>query len=180
MLKYKEHGVGLATGRAGNVIGGGDWADDRLIPDIIKAFIKKKPVIIRNPRAIRPWQHVLEPLRGYLMLAEKLYKNGSFFSESFNFGPIHKDARSVEWILKKLSNLCSNNLSWSLNKKNNTHEACYLKLDINKVKIRLGWKPFFSLSEALDKTLTWYQSYYNKLDIKQITIGQIKQYCNNF
>ena len=178
--KYKEHGVGLATGRAGNVIGGGDWADDRLIPDIIKAFIKKKPVIIRNPRAIRPWQHVLEPLRGYLMLAEKIYKNGSSFSESFNFGPEKKDAKPVKWIVNVLAKLWENNVSWSLDKSINPQEANYLKLDITKAKKKLKWKPYCSLNAALVEIVDWYQfclkNNFNKIQIQNKCFEQIKKH----
>jgi CDP-glucose 4,6-dehydratase len=180
--KYKEHGVGLATGRAGNVIGGGDWAVDRLIPDIMQAFIKKKTVIIRNPKAIRPWQHVLEPLRGYLMLSEKLYKNGSFFSESFNFGPEKKDAKPVKWVIDKLAKLWNTNASWSLDKNINPHEAHYLKLDITKAKKKLNWKPYWSLNTALVEIVDWYQFCskikFNNTQVQNKCIEQIKKYSN--
>ena len=180
--KFKEHGVGLATVRAGNVIGGGDWAVDRLIPDIMQAFIKKKSVIIRNPKAIRPWQHVLEPLRGYLMLAEKLYKNGSFFSESFNFGPEKKDAKPVKWVVGKLAKLWNSNTSWSLDKNINPHEAHYLKLDITKAKKKLNWKPYWFLNTALVEIVDWYQFCskinFNKTQVQNKCFEQIKKYSN--
>jgi CDP-glucose 4,6-dehydratase len=176
--KYKEHGVALGTGRAGNVIGGGDWADDRLVPDLFRAFINKKPVVIRNPNAIRPWQHVLEPLRGYLTLAEKLYNEGPRFAESFNFGPHESDAKPVEYIANYLVNLWQDGATWSHDKSEQPHEAHYLKLDIHKAKDHLGWEPHLSLDEALRYTFDWYRAYEKKEDMHEVTMKQIKDYLN--
>jgi CDP-glucose 4,6-dehydratase len=175
---YREHGVALATGRAGNVIGGGDWAEDRLVPDLFRAFINKKSVAIRNPNAIRPWQHVLEPLRGYLTLTEKLYSEGPDFAESFNFGPQESDAKSVEYIANYLVSLWQEGASWSHDKKDQPHEAHFLKLDIHKAKDQLGWEPRLSLDEALRYTSDWYRSHEKKENMHEVTIKQIKDYLN--
>jgi len=149
--KYKEHGVALASGRAGNVIGGGDWAEDRLIPDIMRAITKGEPVNIRNPYAIRPWQHVLEPLSGYLVLAKKLYEEGSSYAESWNFGPNDEDAKPVQWIVDRLTNAWGEDASWVLDSGDHPHEAHYLKLDCSKAKTRLDWHPKWHLEEALGR-----------------------------
>ena len=176
--KYKEHGVALGTGRAGNVIGGGDWAEDRLVPDLFRAFINKKSVVIRNPNAIRPWQHVLEPLRGYLILSEKLYNEGPPFAESFNFGPYESDAKSVEYIANYLVNLWQNGAAWSHDKSEQPHEANYLKLDIHKAKDHLGWEPYLNLDEALQYTFDWYRAYEKKENMHAMTMKQINDYLN--
>lgn len=176
--EYKEHGVALATGRAGNVIGGGDWSEDRLVPDLFRALIDKKSVAIRNPNAIRPWQHVLEPLRGYLILTEKLYNEGPDFSESFNFGPNESDAKPVEYIVNYLVSLWQEAASWSHDKKDQPHEAHFLKLDIHKAKDQLGWEPHLCLDEALRYTYDWYRAYEKKENIYEITMKQIKDYLN--
>jgi CDP-glucose 4,6-dehydratase len=176
--KYKEHGVAIGTGRAGNVIGGGDWAEDRLVPDLFRAFIDTKPVVIRNPLAIRPWQHVVEPLRGYLTLTEKLYSEGPQFAEGFNFGPRDSDAKPVEYIANYLANLWQDGATWSHDKTEQPHEAHYLKLDINKAKNRLGWEPHLSLDEALRYTFDWYRAYEKKENMHEFTVKQIKDYLN--
>jgi CDP-glucose 4,6-dehydratase len=139
--KFPEHSVALASARAGNVIGGGDWAKDRLIPDIMRAITQDKPVNIRNPHAIRPWQHVLEPLSGYLLLAQKLYEEGEAFCEGWNFGPDDEDAKPVSWIVDFLTKAWGENASWKLDDVDHPHEAHYLKLDCSKVKARLDWHP---------------------------------------
>ena len=132
--------IGIASVRAGNVIGGGDWADNRLIPDILTSFEKNEPVVIRNPKAIRPWQHVLEPLSGYLILAQKLYGDQKEYAEGWNFGPNDSDSKPVDWILDKMISKWPNS-SWKLDVNSNPHEANFLKLDISKAKLKLGWKP---------------------------------------
>ena len=133
--KYQTHGVAIATGRAGNVIGGGDWAEDRLIPDMMRAIVSGQPVSIRNPHSIRPWQHVLEPLSGYLLLAQNLYEEGPNFAEAWNFGPNDDDAKPVDWILDNLTKTWGEGASWTLDGGDQPHEAHYLKLDCSKANL---------------------------------------------
>jgi CDP-glucose 4,6-dehydratase len=174
--KYKEHGVALATGRAGNVIGGGDWAGDRLIPDIMRAITQNQAVNIRNPHAIRPWQHVLEPLSGYLLLAQKLYQEGVMYAEGWNFGPNDEDAKPVQWIVERLTEAWGENANWALDGGNHPHEAHYLKLDCSKAKARLDWHPRWSLMQTLEKIIEWHKGY-DKVDImREVTLMQIAEY----
>ncbi len=173
---YKTHGVALASVRAGNVIGGGDWAKDRLIPDILNSFAAGKPVVIRNPKAIRPWQHVLEPLRGYLTLAQKLHNDGMAYAEGWNFGPKDEDAQPVEWIVNEMGRLWGEGASWELDKGQNPHEAMTLKLDITKAGQRLGWTPALRLSDALKLIVEWTRQMKKGQDMKQVTLDQIKAY----
>jgi len=175
---YSKHGVALASARAGNVIGGGDWAADRLIPDFIRAILKNKKVIIRNPKAVRPWQHVLEPLSGYLQLAEKLYKSGPKFAEAWNFGPDMQDDRSVEWIIKKLCQKWGKSASYAIDNKKHPHEAFYLRLDSSKARKELGWQPQWDLETAIGKIVEWTKSYQRKENLLDITYGQIDEYEN--
>jgi CDP-glucose 4,6-dehydratase len=178
---YHEHGVALATARSGNVIGGGDWAVDRLVPDILSAFAEKKSAIIRNPNAIRPWQHVLEPLRGYLTLAEKLYAaDGINFAQAFNFGPSSEDAKSVEWTFKKLASLWGQNTSWQIDDANHPHEANYLKLDISKAAHLLNWRPLIGIEKALELTVDWSRAWKSNTNLKEITTSQISEYQSLF
>jgi len=174
--KYENHGVALASCRAGNVIGGGDWAIDRLIPDIIKGFLEGKETRIRNPNAIRPWQHVLEPLSGYLLLAEKLWDEGSKFSEGWNFGPSQKDEKPVKWILKILNEQLEGKIKWFLDETKNPHEEKILRLDCAKAISKLGWSPKMSLENALRWTSDWYKHYKNKEDMRKYTEKQIEQF----
>ncbi len=174
--KYKEHGVALASGRAGNVIGGGDWAEDRLIPDIIRAITKDEPVNIRNPYAIRPWQHVLEPLSGYLVLAKKLYEDDSSYAEGWNFGPNDEDAKPVQWIVERLTQAWGNDATWHVDKGDHPHEAHYLKLDCSKAKTRLDWYPRWHLEEALDRIVDWQKQYQQGANMKAVTLEQIDYY----
>lgn len=176
--KYKEHGVAIASGRAGNVIGGGDWADDRLIPDIMRAISESKPVNIRNPHAIRPWQHVLEPLAGYLVLAQKLYEEGAVYAEGWNFGPNDEDAKPVQWIVEKLTRSWGDGASWVVDGGEHPHEAHYLKLDCSKAKSRLDWHPRWNLEEALEAIVEWQRAYRDGKAIKSVTLEQIQQYVN--
>lgn len=171
-----KHHTLLASARAGNVIGGGDWAIDRLIPDMIKSFIENKPVIIRNPQAIRPWQHVLEPLSAYLILAQELYAGNQKAAQGWNFGPDDHDAKNVEYIVNHLCKLWGNNRTWQLDNMINPHEAQYLKLDCSKAKETLHWYPRWSLNIALDKIIEWYKGYLEQKDMYQLTINQISEY----
>lgn len=175
--KYKDHGVALATARAGNVIGGGDWAEDRLIPDFMRAIEVKQKVFIRNPHAIRPWQHVLEPLQGYLMLCQKLYENGPSFSQSFNFGPDEKDARSVEWIAGELIKTLGEGASYEINLNHSSlHEAHFLKSDCAKALIQIGWQPKWDIHIALDKICTWHKANLKGEDMHLYSLNDIKIY----
>ena len=166
----------LASARAGNVIGGGDWAEDRLIPDILRAFEKSEPVVIRNPLSTRPWQHVLEPLSGYLVLAQELFLNGGDFAEGWNFGPKDEDCKPVSWILDKMVTYWGNNASWSLDKNNNPHEAGFLKLDCSKASNRLKWNPKWNLQLTLKSIVDWHQIYSNGGDIKKQCLKEINTY----
>ena len=174
----QEQGVELASVRAGNVIGGGDWADDRLIPDILRSFEKDKPVVIRNPKATRPWQHALEPLSGYLILAQKLYENQEDYAEGWNFGPNEKDVKPVGWILDKMITKWPNS-SWELDQNSNPHEAGFLKLDISKAESKLSWKPVWELSQTLEKIIVWHQAWLNKEDIQAVCLAEIEEYTRD-
>lgn len=173
-----QQGVGLATARAGNVIGGGDWAEDRLIPDILKAFEKKQSVIIRNPKSTRPWQHVLEPLSGYLILAQKLYDKPDEYSEGWNFGPHDIDTKPVDWILDNMIQMWPG-ASWKLDSGNHPHEAGFLKLDISKAKSRLNWQPTWSLETALDKIVKWQKAWLDSENMQAICLEEINEYMRD-
>ena len=170
--------VALASARAGNVIGGGDWALDRLIPDILIAFEQGTPVSIRNPHAIRPWQHVLEPLRGYLTLAEHLYLEGTSYAEAWNFGPSDLDAKPVGWIVENLAALWGNDAKWQIDSGEHPHEAHYLKLDISKARSRLNWHPQLPLIESLKLIVQWQRHRQRGAPVRQITLDQIHAYQN--
>ena len=171
--------VALASARAGNVIGGGDWAADRLIPDILAAFEQDQPAHIRNPHAIRPWQHVLEPLGGYLTLAERLYTNGTSFAEAWNFGPNEIDAKPVGWIVDNLATLWGANAQWQVDTGEHPHEAHHLKLDISKAQARLGWQPQWSLATALTKIVEWHKAYTAHSDLRAMTLKHIHHYSQS-
>ena len=171
-----SHGAALATARAGNVFGGGDWAQDRLVPDILTAFQSGQPVTLRHPKATRPWQHVLEPLRGYLTLAEKLYSNRSEFAEAWNFGPHLDDAQPVQWIVERMAKLWGPSAGWHLDEGIHPHEAHYLKLDTAKAAQGLGWQPQLRLNEALAMTVDWERQRLAGADMRAITIEQIQAY----
>jgi CDP-glucose 4,6-dehydratase len=177
--QYGQHGIAIASVRAGNVIGGGDWAEDRLVPDIIRAFLEKRPVVIRNPRAIRPWQHVLEPLRGYIAVAESLCEKGISSGEAWNFGPEQSDARTVEWIVSELANAWHGDAGWKLEEAPQPHEAHTLKLDCSKAEARLGWRPIVGLKEALAMTSDWYGAKLRGEDMCQFTKTQIQNYIES-
>lgn len=168
--------VSLASARAGNVIGGGDWSSDRLIPDALKAFSSNKPVIIRNPLATRPWQHVLEPIAGYLELAEKLYLYNDSFAEGWNFGPNDEGCKSVGEVMELLVKKWPTNASWELVQDAQPHEAQLLKLDISKAKARLNWRPQWCIDKTLESIIGWHKSWLNGDDMQNITFDQINDY----
>ncbi|MGV1099886.1 CDP-glucose 4,6-dehydratase [Thiovibrio sp. JS02] len=173
---FAKAGIALASVRAGNVIGGGDWAQDRLLPDIMKSFVVGEPVRIRNPQAIRPWQHVVEALGGYLLLAEKMWENGAAFSQGWNFGPNEESARPVGWIVEHLCRKWGGGARWITDNGEHPHEAGYLKLDCSKVKTYLGWAPKLSLPQALDWVVEWYLAHHEGQDMKRVTEEQILRY----
>lgn len=175
--RHAEHGLGVASARAGNVIGGGDWAEDRLVPDIARAFLRGEAVMIRRPRAVRPWQHVLEPLSGYLVLAERLWSDGPGHSEAWNFGPDEEDAWPVRAVVERMAALWGDGATWRLDEGQHPHEAGYLKLDCAKAKSRLGWHPRWALDEALSRTVAWYKAHQAGADLRQLTRDQIKAYA---
>jgi len=177
--KSDDRKVGIATVRAGNVIGGGDWGENRLIPDLIRAFSEDNDAVIRNPNAIRPWQHVLEPLAGYLLLAEKLISaEGHKFSESWNFGPEQADARSVEWIANKIVKHWMSEVKWKKDQDDYPHEAHYLKLDCSKAISKLNWMPKWTLDHTIIKIVDWYSAFDEKKNMKKFCLKQIKEYIS--
>ena len=174
---YKKHRVAIASARAGNVIGGGDWAKDRLIPDFVRSILAGKKIDIRNPKAIRPWQHVLDPLKGYLMLAEKLCQKGVLYGEAWNFGPDAKERRSVEWVVKKLCNMWGDGADYRVDKKIHPHEASYLQLDCSKAHKLLAWRPKWHIETALDKIVEWTKTYKDdRKNIKSVCLRQINEF----
>lgn len=173
---YNKHGVAIASARAGNVIGGGDWADDRLIPDFIRAISRGEKVKIRSPYAIRPWQHVLEPLTGYLSLAAKLLTDGPAYAQAWNFGPDDSDAKNVQWITKTICDLWSNGASYEIDTNPQPHEANYLKLDCSKAKAELGWLPKWDIETTLKSIVDWNKAYLKGENIREVTLNQINQY----
>jgi CDP-glucose 4,6-dehydratase len=173
----ESHGIAIASARAGNVIGGGDWTRDQLVPDLMRAFIAGKPCPIRSPSAVRPWQFVLEPLRGYLLLAERLTENPGRFSSAWNFGPEDTDAQPVSWIADKLARSWGSGASWNQDSGIHPREARYLKLDISRAKADLGWQPVLPLSSALDWVTEWYRGCQAGDDLARLTRTQIERYA---
>lgn len=165
----------MACARAGNVIGGGDWALDRLIPDCVRFINENKPIEIRNPIAVRPWQHVLEPLSGYLLLGQKLYENGNKFADGFNFGPLEDSVLTVADVAQRVVKYYGKG-EVVIGTKSDLHEAGLLMLNVEKAEQVLGWKPTFSANEAISKTVEWYKRFYNKERMYDFTISQIKEY----
>lgn len=175
---FKEEGTAnLATARAGNVIGGGDWAQDRLIPDILKAFQHNQPVVIRNPLAIRPWQHVLEPLAGYLMLAESLYSENGY-DQAWNLGPNDYDCKPVGYIINQMVHLWGNGASWKKDNKENPHEARLLKLDCSKAKAILRWEPQWTVDHTLEKIIEWHKNWVQDNNMNTVCLKEIDEYNN--
>lgn len=173
---YRKHGVALASARAGNVIGGGDWANDRLIPDFIRAISKGERIQIRSPHAIRPWQHVLEPLNGYLLLAAQLLGEGIKYAEAWNFGPNDDDAKNVEWITRNLCGLWGQEAAYVINKHPQPHEANYLKLDCSKARAELNWYQKWDIKQALISIVEWNKAFLNGEKMLDVTINQIHKY----
>ena len=173
---FQAKGVALASARAGNVIGGGDWADDRLIPDILRAFERRQAVVIRNPLATRPWQHVLEPLSGYLSLAQHLYEGGQAFAEGWNFGPRDEDAQPVQWIVEHMVGAWGEGATWHLDSGTHPHEANYLKLDISKARQRLNWQPRWTLATALQRITHWHRQWLAGGDAQQLCMQDIRAF----
>lgn len=174
--KYIQHQNGIATARAGNVIGGGDWSLDRLIPDAIKAFESKQSLMIRNPMATRPWQHVLEPLSGYLILAQALYEDGPEFATGWNFGPSDRDVRSVQEIIELLIKHWKLPAAWERDGDEIFHEANCLKLDCSKAKAQLGWEPRWGVEIAVEKIASWHKAYVQNMDMRKISLAQIESF----
>lgn len=169
-------GPAVASARAGNVIGGGDWTPDQLIPDLVRAFASGRPCMIRSPDAIRPWQFVLEPLRGYLMLAEALFKRGQAFASGWNFGPADADAKPVSWIADNLSRSWGGTASWAVDRRAHPPEASVLRLNADKAAEQLGWRPALSLEQALDWCVEWYRSWDRGDDVGPLTRSHIDRY----
>lgn len=173
---YSSHGVALASARAGNVIGGGDWATDRLVPDCIRALLKGEKIKVRNPEAIRPWQHVLEPLSGYLLLAQKLYEHGPEYAKGWNFGPDDTDVKPVGWIVEEICRKWGGGAVFELDKSRQPHEAHYLKLDSSRARMELGWRPRWKVEEALERVVEWTHAYRENRDLTAVCLNQLEEY----
>jgi CDP-glucose 4,6-dehydratase len=171
--RYQEHGLALASTRAGNVIGGGDWSEDRLVPDILRALEAGEEVLVRHPEAIRPWQHVLEPLAGYLILAQKLFQDGPQYAEGWNFGPEDRDCRSVAWVVDRLVALWGGGARWIRDQSSQPHEATFLKLDCSKARNRLGWRPAWPLERSLEMVIAWHRALQDGRDMRRTSLDQI-------
>jgi CDP-glucose 4,6-dehydratase len=165
-------GPAVASGRAGNVIGGGDWAEDRLIPDIMNAALDGRPAVIRNPGAIRPWQHALNPLSGYLVLIERMWESREY-ADAWNFGPDEADARPVQWIVEQLGESWDEAIAWERDAEQNPHEANYLKVDSSKARTELGWAPTWNLGQALESIVSWYRAVRSGADLRALALDQI-------
>ncbi|WP_370631617.1 CDP-glucose 4,6-dehydratase [Methylovirgula sp. HY1] len=177
--RYADHRVGLASARAGNVIGGGDWAVDRLIPDAMRAFASQRELVVRFPEAIRPWQHVLEPLGGYLRLAQGLYEAGPPCAGAWNFGPDAEAERPVRYLAEQITGLWGDGAAWCAKPDSNApHEAHYLTLDASKARDGLGWHPKLNLDNALALTVAWYKAFSRGQDMHEFTLAQIAAYAN--
>lgn len=177
--KYTQHKVAIASARAGNVIGGGDWSKDRLIPDAIKAFELQRTLIIRNPHATRPWQHVLEPLSGYLVLAQALYQEGAKFNGGWNFGPRDDDAQPVQDVVNLLVKNWGRNASWTQDLSEQPHEAHSLKLDCSKARQYLHWAPKWNLEQAIKNITHWHFNYQRQVNMHEFSLAQIASYQNS-
>lgn len=174
--EQSPHAVGVASARAGNVIGGGDFSKDRIIPDFMAAAAQRKPLYVRNPDAVRPWQHVLEPLSGYLLLAEKLCEQPREYAQGWNFGPAPDDIRPVRWIVERLNTHSGNRLRWEIDTRPKPHEAGLLLLDSAKARMLLGWRPRWTLDEALRMVLSWHDAHERGDSLREVVSGQIDCY----
>lgn len=175
---FNQEGVNIATARAGNVIGGGDWSDDRLIPDVLRSLENRGQVLIRNPNSIRPWQHVLESLSGYLILAQNLHQNKVDFSGAWNFGPDESDAKPVKDVVERICQEWGAEACWNIQPGNHPHEANYLKLDISKSRAKLKWKPKWNLNKAVALTVSWQKKFLLGADSYQLCLNQLNEYVN--
>lgn len=173
---FAEGKPAVASGRAGNVIGGGDWARDRLVPDVVRAFSAREPVILRNPNAIRPWQHVLDPLSGYLALTARLWSDGAQYAEAWNFGPDESDARPVAWIVDRMAQLWEGARGWRQANAPAPHESHQLRLDASKARTRMGWRPRLDLETALEWTVEWHRAAASENDMRGTTLAQVRRY----
>jgi len=174
--RIAEHGVALASTRAGNVIGGGDWSEDRLVPDIMRAIMSGHTVRIRRPEAVRPWQFVLEPLHGYLMLAERLWDRDADFQSGWNFGPDVEQVQPVRWIVDQITQLWGEGANWTGDEGQHPHEDHFLRLDCTKAKTMLGWAPVLDLRTTLDWVVEWYRAFHAGGDLRSLTRAQIERY----
>ncbi|MDQ0216411.1 CDP-glucose 4,6-dehydratase [Oikeobacillus pervagus] len=178
----KDHGqkVALASARAGNVIGGGDWASDRLIPDCIRSVLNQNKMKIRFPKAVRPWQHVLEPLHGYLILLQRLANDGDKFAEAWNFGPNDEEVRTVQWVVEEFYKKWGRNATFEIDHHDDKPiEATFLKLDCSKAKQKLNWNPVWSLNTAIDKIVEWTRAFEDKRDLRKMSLNQIRDYIKD-
>jgi CDP-glucose 4,6-dehydratase len=173
---YLKHGIAIATARAGNVIGGGDWTANGLVADIVRSILERKKILIRNPYATRPWQHVLDALNGYLTLAEHLYNKGSVFAEAWNFGPYESDVKPVGWLVEHILSLWGEDASWEQDKAYQFHESNFLSLDCSKARLKLGWEPKLSLGAGLSQIVTWSKSFQAGKDMNHISIAEIYKF----
>jgi CDP-glucose 4,6-dehydratase len=174
---YSNHRLAVATARAGNVIGGGDWGNDRLVPDVLESFSAGENVLIRSPKSTRPWQHVLDLIHGYLMLAERLFSKGAKFNGPWNFGPQNGGSKSVEWIVSKLSTLWGSG-DWDIDESAKPHEANQLRLDTTKANENLNWYPRLNIDESLELTVDWFKDYKDRKSMFKTTLSQIDQYTS--
>jgi CDP-glucose 4,6-dehydratase len=173
---FADGHVAIASARAGNVIGGGDWALDRLVPDVVRAFAANQPVVIRDPEAVRPWQHVLEPLSGYLTLAQRLVTDGPAFAEPWNFGPADSDARPVRYLVSEMARLWGDSAHWESTEAAHLPEAHLLRLDSSKSRALLGWRPRWNIDQTLARTVEWYKAFYNGEDVRACALSQIQSF----
>lgn len=173
---YRDHSVAVASVRAGNVIGGGDWATDRIVPDVVRALLAGKRPLVRSPQAIRPWQHVLEPLAGYMRLAERLFTEGPAFADAWNFGPKEDNSKPVATLVELLCAAWGPGAEWERDVRSHPHEATFLKLDCSAARARLGWAPKWDLDTTVSRTIEWYRTYAASADPRRIMVEQIEAY----
>ena len=176
--QYQEHNLALATVRAGNVIGGGDWSRDRLVPDVLHSLMANRPVEIRSPHAIRPWQHVLEPLHGYLSVAEHLYNDGLSFCGNWNFGPFERSEKTVSWVVNQLYTRWGTDMKWHHDTRRHPHENTYLKLDSSKARTLLGWVPELDLETTLEWIVEWTRKFQEGVNLRAFTVRQVRRFAS--